>query len=161
MLTDIEIKRLIEIEKQIVEPPKEKMTIRQGHLRNDFKLKSIGDKEKFTVYIRVLGQFNEDFSVGMNYIDSEGKSICLIRYNGNHGIHKNHREGESPFDGCHIHITTEEAISSGESPEHFAEETRDYATWHEALMCFLKRTNITNSQDYFPEIYQPRLFDKL
>lgn len=159
MITDSEIERLINIEKVIFDPPKKEMMSRQGSLRNDFKLESVDGKEKFHVFIRVSEQFNEDFSIGINHINKEGKSICILRCNGKHGEHRNHREGEEPFYDFHIHTATQEAVDAEETPEHFAEITSEYATWQEALLFFLKKINVKGAAEYFGSIWQQNLFN--
>jgi hypothetical protein len=160
MLTDAEIGRLIRVEKQITSPPKKRMSSRQGSLRNDFHLESLDGKEKFKAFIRVLEEFEEDFSVGLDHISSEGKSICLLRCNGRHGEHRNHRPGEVPFFDFHIHTATEEAFARGEEPEHFATRSTDYATWQDALRFFLSHIRVMNAQEHFPWLSQGNLFDE-
>lgn len=144
--------------KKITKPPKRELFSRQGSLRNDFECESVDSNEKFRVFIRILEAFQEDFSIGLDYIDNQGKQLCLIRCNGKHGQHRNHQAGAIAFNDFHIHLATEEAIANGESPEQFAEPTQEYATWQDALFYFVKRTHIIDADKYFTFLNQLNLF---
>ena len=156
-MTDKEITNLLKTDKNITDPPKKSMAIFQGSLRNNFKLESIDGKEKFKAFIRVNEKISESFSIGLDYISDEGKSICLLRCNGKHGIHKNHNTGEEFFD-YHIHKATQKAIDNDENPEQYAYITKDYATWQDALLYFLNYINVLNYREHFPFLQQPNLF---
>jgi hypothetical protein len=158
-LKNADIERLLGSGKVITEGSKKGMTLRSGSLRNDLKLETTDGKDRFSAFIRVSESFVEDFSIGIDYITDEGKHICLMRCNGKHGEHRNHRPGSQPFYDFHIHLATEEAIDQGESPEQFAEQTNEYATWQDALRYFFERANVKNAVEYFPEISQKNLFE--
>lgn len=159
MITDREIENWLNLPKKIIRPPKRELISRQGSLRNDFECESIDGNERFRVFIRILEILQEDFSIGLDHIDQQGKSLCLMRCNGKHGYHRNHQADAIPFDDFHIHLATAEAIAKGESPEQFAEPTKEYATWQDALFYFVKRACIQDADRYFPFLKQPGLFN--
>jgi hypothetical protein len=158
MITGEKINEWLSTPKTITKPPKKDLISRQGSLRNDFECESTDGNDKFRVFIRILEALQEDFSIGLDYIDKQGKSLCLIRCNGKHGQHRNHQPGAVPFEDFHIHLATEEAIANGESPEQFAEPTKAYTTWQDALLYFVKRIGIKDADKYFPFLKQPGLF---
>ncbi|OQW93437.1 MAG: hypothetical protein BWK79_11145 [Beggiatoa sp. IS2] len=157
-VTNKKIDEWLNMPKKVTKSPKKELVSRQGSLRNDFECESTDGNEKFRVFIRILEALQEDFSIGLDYIDKQGKSFCLIRCNGKHGLHRNHQPGAIPFDGFHIHLATEGAINNGESPEQFAEPTKEYTTWQDALSHFVKMTHIHDADKYFPFLRQPNLF---
>ena len=156
-MKDSEIKELIEIEKIITEGPKDSFILKQGSLRNDFNLESSVNSRKFHAFIRINETFSEDFSIGLVYINGEGKSICIVRCNGKH-YHKNKIRNNDNLNDFHVHIATEDAISNELSPEQYAEVTQSYATWQDALSYFCKYVNIKGADKYFPNLNQPSLF---
>lgn len=81
--TDIEITRLIACSKSVSVAPKKEMKEEFRHRRNDMKLGS-GGGEQFEVFMRQSLEFQEDFSIGLVFLSPEGKSILLIRFNGQH-----------------------------------------------------------------------------
>ena len=138
------------------------MRLDRGSLRNDFRLESeedsANDKTKFSAFMRINESFPENFSIGlMVYPKDQSGSFCLLRYNGPHGDHVNDLLDPHPHVGFHIHEARAESIESGFSPERFAELTDDFGSYEEALIHFLKRTNVINIDQYF-DIRQLPLF---
>ncbi len=162
--TQEEMDRLISCPKIITGPPKKNLKLNRGSKHNNMKLQSKDGKDNFSVFMRVNERFPEIFSVGLMYHpQNDPTPITLLRCNGNHGEHRNHAVGAQPFTGFHIHKATVEAIETGELPEQFAEPTDAYAGYEEALIYFMKITNIQNPEQHFANIYnkQLSLFEEL
>ena len=149
--TEEELESLISCGKQIVESPKKEMLIDRGHSRNGMKLKSIDGSHDFEVYIRINEDFEENFSIGLAYFPKDERGdIHLLRCNGPHGPHK---EIENHHNFYHVHIANPENIRNGLKPERSAYITREYASYQEALIYFVKRCNIKEAGKYFPLTY--------
>lgn len=160
--TQKELEYLISCPKEIIKPPRKSMVLTNGHQRNDMDLCSVEGKEKFRVFMRKNAQFEENFSIGLDYIPSEGgQQICLVRCNGPHGEHTNDLFSSAPHTGYHIHKATAENINAGLKPEKFAIITTEYATYDEALFFFLKQCNIKGSEKYFKRHKTIMLFPEL
>jgi hypothetical protein len=145
-----ELEELIICPKQIIEPPRKKMRLERGSFRNDFKLESISDKTRFSVFMRKNESFPENFSIGLVvYPKDESGGLTLLRYNGPHGDHVNDLSDLHPHYGFHIHEAKAENIEKGFSPELYAELTESYGSYEEAESHFLKRINIKNMYRYF------------
>ena len=140
------IKTLIECPKKITKAPSKHFKSDRGHLRNDFEMQSLDGQYNFTCFVRVNEQFMENFSIGMDFIQTdEPGSIVLLRCNGAHG-HK-----DIPHHNyCHIHKATAETIETGLKPESSIEITTDYSSYQEAIAYFLRLTNIKDGNQYFP-----------
>lgn len=97
------------------------------------------------VYLRqnLLEGMHHDFSCGISWISPGGASLTLRRYNGPSHRHKNHLEGDSFQDKCHIHYATEKYINSNRRPEGFAKITDRFTTLNGALHCLVQDCNIT------------------
>lgn len=157
--TNEEIHKLIRCNKIVTANSTKDLQPKYKYLRNDYKAESTTEpKQKFQIFIRVSQELPEDFSIGLNHINEEGKSICLVRCNGKHGSHRNHKPGAISFFDFHIHTATAEAIAADEKPEQYAEITSEYATWQDAVRHFCQLTHITNAADYYPFLTQPSLF---
>ena len=160
--TPEELEYLITCPKKIVNPPKKTRTLTNGHYRNCMDLSTVDNSHKFHVFMRKNVTFEENFTIGLNYIPREGGSqICLVRCNGPHGEHINDWYSGIPHYGYHIHKATAENINAGLKPEKFAVITTEYATYEEALLFFLKRCNIKDGERYFPRYKTIMLFPEL
>lgn len=157
-----EIEELIACPKKIAEPPRKEMKAERGSLRNDMELESLDGTMGFSVFMRINEGFPENFSIGLNFVPrDEPGSFCLLRYNGPHGEHVNMPlEDEHPHFGYHIHKAKAEFIDEGMLPEKYAEITKTYASYEEALYHFLKTTNIQDVEQYFINLGQGSLFDR-
>ena len=149
-----ELEELITCPKRIIEPPRRDMRLERGSFHNDFELETIGDnindKIKFSVFMRKNESFPENFSIGLIvYPKDEYGSFCILRYNGPHGDHVNSLLDPHPHFGFHIHEAKAENIMEGFSSELYAELTKSYGSYEEALLHFLKRINIENADKYF------------
>jgi hypothetical protein len=149
MYTDELLQELFDCEKTIIDPPSKEYKEERGHLKKSFTLQSLDGKYSFVGFIRCNVQFNENFSVGLDYNPREEKgTICLLRCNGSHGetkIYPHH----SAF---HIHMANAETINSGLKPESNIHVTTDYASLDEAIQFYLRKINVTmqDRKNYFP-----------
>lgn len=154
--TDELIAILIECPKKITKPPSKNLKTDRGHQRNDFELESEDGEHSFTCFIRVNEKFQENFSIGLNYIPKdEPGNIHLLRCNGPHGPHKVHDH----HNFCHIHRATVETISKGLRPESNIEVTEGYSSYHDAVQYFLKLAHIRDDGKYFPTT-QMNMFER-
>lgn len=161
--TQEELDYLVTCPKEIVKPPRQTMAVDRGSYRNDMDLCSSEDsKEKFHVFMRKNERFEENFSIGLNYIPSEGGlQICLLRCNGPHGEHTNDLLSGKHHCGYHIHAATAENINAGFRSEKYALIVTEYINYDEALHYFLKRCNIIGSEKYFLKYITKKLFSEL
>jgi len=155
--TDEEIERLIRCAKRVVQPPRKTMRDRQGSLRNEMTIESVEEGRHFYVFMRQNIDFNENFSIGLRFLASDGgQQICLIRFNGPHA----HRELKSDSEqshwhaSFHIHKAKVENISAGLKEDQFAFKTDRYASFQEAQAEFFREINLTDALDYFPLLGQ-------
>lgn len=147
--TQDKIDSLIKCPKIITKPPKKNMILHEGHYRNHMELESKDGQHKFFVFMRKNEMFEENFSIGLEYLSPDGTRLCLVRFNGPHGEHINDFDFDNPHLNYHIHIAKEENIIKGLKPEKYAEVTRKFATFDEALLYFLDFCNITDKDKYF------------
>ena len=155
MLTNSFIIYLIGCEKVIRGIPRKEMTLDRCNWRNDIKMSSKDDQYEFSVYMRKNDFFEENFSIGLKYHPKDvPESITLLRCNGPHGPHKlfNHHEK------FHIHLATEKSIASGAKPERDAQITKEYSSYNEALIYFIKKCNIQGAEKAFLSAKQLSLF---
>lgn len=75
------IESLISCEKHITEPPRKESQLKNRSFRNDMKVASIDMKHAFSVFLRQSDDFPEDFSIGLNHVDENGKIYTLMRCN--------------------------------------------------------------------------------
>jgi len=85
----------------------------------------------------------ENFSIILVYKNASKVEIPIIRFNGNHGSHRNRLENET-INGPHIHIMTERYQLHSTHPDGFAEPTNSYKDLKGAFKLFLERVNITD-----------------
>lgn len=128
-----------------------------GSYRNEATLESTDDQHRFRVFFRQNAKFPENFTIGLDFISrDEPGSICLLRCNGPHGPHRlwpHHSQ-------YHIHRAKAENLNEGMKAEAFAEVTKAYASFPEAILHFGSICHILNWQEYFPSI-QTELFPDL
>lgn len=144
--TDKEIQDLIEMPKKIVARPRKELKLQSGHYRNDMKLQSADGQYDFSAFMRMNAKFNENFSVGLVLQPrNEPGEIHLFRCNGRNGPHFLFEHHEV----FHFHIAREENIREGLKENRDAYITKEYSTYEDALVFFLKKCNIVNASDYF------------
>jgi hypothetical protein len=144
--TDELIETLIGCSKKITRPPSKIMKSDRGHLRNDLEVESENGEHKFTCFIRVNEKFQENFSIGLDYLPKdEPGSVMLLRCNGSHGPHKVY--DHHAF--CHVHKATAETISKGLRPESSIEVTEEFSSYQEAIQYFLEIAHIRDDGTYF------------
>ncbi len=146
---------LITCPKQIIEPPLKEMRSQRGYLRNGMKLKSRSDDLYFNVFIRINKNFNENFSIGLDYlpVDERG-NICLLTYNGPHGGFIDKSGIPEWHSRYHIHKVGPDILNEGGKRCKLTEITTDYASYVQALLLFIKRVNIIDSTEYFDRLGQ-------
>ncbi|MBI5526713.1 MAG: hypothetical protein HY897_10310 [Deltaproteobacteria bacterium] len=109
---------------------------------------------KFHVFMRINEKFQENFSIGLEYVPSdEPGNIVLLRFNGPHGEHVLYPHHAH----YHIHEAKVDAIAAGLKPERYAVVTTDYASYPEALAAFLRRINLGDADRHFPGVFQGTL----
>ncbi len=151
-----ELDNLIKCRKLISRPPQKKMVLEGGHRRNDMELTSEDGQLRFTCFMRINEDFNENFTIGLEYHPKEERgSICLLRYNGPHGDF-NKTQSPGPHFQYHIHEAKSEYIEAGLRAESYGQVTDAYASYQEALGYFLRFINVTNAHLY-PDLLQMQL----
>ncbi|WP_089610063.1 DUF6978 family protein [Dehalobacterium formicoaceticum] len=157
--TQNEIDILIKCPKTIITKPKKQLCLENGHYRDNIEIKSIDDIHRFYVFMRKHEAFEENFTIGLDYIQKDGSGkICLLRCNGPHGDHINDIEADLPHYNYHIHQAKDYNINAGLKSDRYAEVTEEYATFEDALVFFLEYCNIQDREKYFPKYQQVVLF---
>ena len=82
-----------------------------------------------------------NFSVILVYKDAKNGEQTIVRYNGNHGDHKNRLEKET-IKGPHIHRMTERYQLNSTHPDGYAEATDRYSDLNSAVQRFMEDMNI-------------------
>jgi hypothetical protein len=154
-----EIEKLIMMPKIITETPAKEFKQEDKHLRKDFTLQSKEGDLQFGVFIRRHIEYQENFSIGLVYYPADDKSMILFRCNGNHGeVVEDPLRPSDHFD-YHTHTITSDDIQKGIREPSFSGVTKDYASYEEAFVYFIKRANIQNADKYFD--LSPKLFKEL
>lgn len=147
--TDEEVSALIKCAKVIIDPPLKQAREERGSRRNGMIIQSKDKQYRFRVYIRQSVEFEEDFSVGLEYLPKdEAGSFTLLRCNGKHGGH----EAFPHHLNYHIHTVKAEDINAGIKTERHIEPTLEYASFLEAISYFLSFINLEGCEKYFPEV---------
>ena len=163
-MTDQEIHNLIARPKTIVSrQPARGYRTENRQNRCDLDLQADGSDGAFKAFIRQNTDFIENFSVGLRFQTGSRLLglITLARYNGPHG--EVSRAPDGHYAQPHIHRITERELASGsvQPQENDREITNRYRTFEEALREFFADTGVTNADEYFPGLWQGRLFDGL
>jgi hypothetical protein len=124
VLTDLRIRELTEVSKEVVSRSKAK--VKGRHQERDFELRG-ADGSRFKIFHRQNTKLSDDFSCGIRWEAPSGESVVLARYNGSSHPHPNPIEGTRVDFRCHIHRATERYIRAGRQPETYAEETSTYS----------------------------------
>ncbi|MBR6204694.1 MAG: hypothetical protein IKQ60_06575 [Candidatus Methanomethylophilaceae archaeon] len=95
----------------------------------------------FKMIIRQNIDRPDNFSVILVCILSKRRDITILRYNGNHGSHKNRLENET-IKGPHIHKLTERYQERTTHPDGYAIPTDEYRTLSEAVGIFMRDARI-------------------
>lgn len=156
-MTDSEIDYYIKTRKLVFDAPPKNYRIAGAQRRKDFKVKS-DEGFIYTVFIRQNLEFQENFSIGL-LLHFEGKKIMLFRANGNHGEVVENPQRPSPHFGFHYHKLTAHDFEIGKyfDPK-FSQKTDGYNSFEEAIIFFIKFTNIEDGLLHFPNINQLPLF---
>ena len=140
LLSETIIQELISCKKRAVKADRKRMVLLNRSYRNDVSLISLDNKYTFKMFMRYSNDFNEDFSVGLIWTNSDkffdvSKPIILIRYQGPH-------DSGQPLNGdihndYHIHEITSEDINEGRFLKPSSKETTNkYASFGEAVQSF-------------------------
>lgn len=136
--------------------------IRGGSVKKEFRMTSIDGVFSFKGFLSQNEKFQEDFSCGLVFEPKEEKGrICIIRVNGLHG--GNTRIPHHAH--CHEHRADADDINNGIKAERLIQEVKDYTTYEQGVLYFVKRINIIQQDriKHFPppKIQMPNLFDGL
>lgn len=149
---------LIGCPKTIAQGPSKEMRVEQGTRRNGMKLLSADGERAYTVFMRVNDAFPENFSIGLVFLPKdEARTYVLLRYNGPHGAVRLDLHEPVYHAVPHKHKATNESISSGRRPECNVELTQSYVSYEEALAAFVRDVNITNIEQFMPDLLQLKL----
>ncbi len=99
------------------------------------------DAYDFKMVVRQNVDRPDNFSVILVCVFSNRREVTILRYNGNHGSHKNRLENET-IKGPHIHKITERYQEKTTHPDGYAVPTDEYRTLSEALRIFMRDTKI-------------------
>lgn len=149
MISDEQIKYLIECPKRIIEAPKSCASSR-GSTKKEFTMTSQDGVHSFKGFLTQNEKFSENFSLGLVYEDKETKDrFCLIRCNGPHGGVKNIPHHFF----SHIHTVLAEDVNNGIKIERHIEQTRDYSTYEDAIQFYVNKINLSQSDRvrHFPK----------
>lgn len=145
-LTDEEIKKLINVNKQMTIQPDilfQNMKDKRGHKSAEYEMPQ-EDGSSFVIKIRISNENSLDFSVILGYIPAKStKPFLLRRYNGKSHEHRNRLEKEDVFYDFHIHSATERYQREGNNEEYYAYISDRYSTPREALKCLITDCNIS------------------
>jgi hypothetical protein len=131
------------------------MRLDRGHFRNDMRVRSMEGDREFRVFLRRSEDFPENFSIGLAFLAKDGTGeVVLLRCNGPHGGYNEVFDPEHPHWEFHVHRATAPMIEAGFRPEKWAEASRDFASFEEALQYFLRVTDIREGMTYFPRLRQ-------
>lgn len=157
VFSDDELDGLISCVKYVADPPRREMRIDGKMKRNEMTLKSSDETNEFRVFMRQSDDFPENFSIGLVFLPGEDPGeVILIRYNGRHGGTRQH-----PHHGVfHTHRMKADDLNAGIKEARVIEETKDYASFEEALRVFLRQIKLDSPDTYFPGLNQPDLFPK-
>lgn len=157
-LSDDFIAELIACEKHIVGTSTKSLAVRQGNKRRSLTLRASSDDHRFEVFMRQLIALPEEYSVGLVYRTRYAHDpIVLLRFNGDHGYHKN--PDRSVISGQHIHRATAAILKVGGKPEAFAEGTTKFGSFEEAQIHMFKTANVVGWEALYPELLRIPLFD--
>jgi len=153
------IEKLITMPKKVLKVPPKDFKQDNQHLRKDFTLQSTEGDLQFSAFIRRHIDFQENFSIGLDFHPAGEKEIPLIRCNGNHGEVVENLLKPNPHLDYHIHILKTEDIEQEIRKLSLEGITKEYDSLEKALQYFIKRVNIQNVNDYFD--LNPMLFNNL
>lgn len=156
--TDAEIGHLTSCKKTVTEPPRKEMKVERGHRRNDMRLKAAGEELDFRVFIRQNLDFEENFSVGLEFLPRDGRrSLVLLRCNGPHGRFEGGVGDPVAHFTFHVHRAKADNLDRDERAERGGEHTSAFASLQEALAFFVQEINLEGAEEYFPSTLQKKL----
>jgi hypothetical protein len=157
LYTDEMIAELISCRKEVLVPPKRSLASQNGHKRNEMTLNS--DARLFRVFMRISEAFEENFSIGMEYLPPSDSPLMLVRCNGPHGnVLGPGADPGHPHWGYHVHRATQASIEKGKKAEAGATLTDGYNSYEEALRFFLREVNVVDGLKHFSGFSQKTMF---
>lgn len=104
----------------------------------------------FELFTRQNIDLPNDFSVGLQWKWPE-RTIMLCRYNWDHGEHRNKLENKI-INWYHIHQYNRSYKEAWLWDDSYAEETKIYNTFLQALLEVFRNYNIVNYSEFFKEL---------
>lgn len=153
-ISEQQLHGLITCPKTIIKRPKKEFYSSNGCLRNDFTAQSTTN-EHFRIFMRQNLCLLEDYSIGLIWeCQDNNEDIIICRFNGPHG---GNRKINTHF-VTHIHKLNVELAKEDIFKENDVSETKDYATFADAIYTFCEYCHISEALKYFPEAYSLDLF---
>jgi hypothetical protein len=140
-LTDENIAQLLALPKR-VENPQSREKTEGKHRRRDFRVVSLDEAHRFTLFTRQSTKITNGFSAGLLWHAKSGEDVILLRCNGGDHPHPNVLERERIEYQCHVHVLTERYIAANRKGEGFAEVAQTYHTLQGALHELVRRASI-------------------
>lgn len=126
--------------KKRLEPlPKSKM----GHFQRNFEFDGKQGRH-YQIFTRKNDNLIDDFSIGLQLLESPGDKYTIVRLNGIGHKHTNkweRKNGDFPYEfknQFHIHMATERYQNDGLRIEGYAEVTTDFFSFDSALDYFVR-----------------------
>jgi hypothetical protein len=141
MLSERFIQHLIDTPKEIMKDKKKAFELRvdNTHYRVTVQLEC---RYVMQMFLRKNLQNPMDFSIVLRYTNDKKQNYTIVRYNGDHGGHRDPWSHEfTP--GPHIHRITERGQRDCLKEECYAERTDKYKTFTEAREAFIRDMSIT------------------
>ena len=156
--TQPQLDALVSCPKTVTEPPKRAMRTEYRHSRNDMRLTSTDGANRFRAFLRQSLEFAEDFSVGLEYLPTDGRSFVLLRMNGQHDVSHDPQEVRAHF-LYHIHRARAQQVSQGFFNSLPSEATDLYASFKQAVVAFFREVGIVEEPErFFPDLVELPLF---
>ncbi len=157
-LTQPQLDALVSCQKTVTEPPRRAMRTEHRHQRNDMRLTSTDGAHHFRAFFRQSLEFDEDFSIGLEYIPTDGRSFILLRMNGQHDVSNDPQEARAHF-RHHVHRAAAEQVCQGFFNSLPSEPTDLYASFREAIVAFFSEVGIIEQPErFFPDLVELPLF---
>ena len=142
VIEDYEVERMVSAPKYI----ERAIDLDQLQLSDNGRFKSKRyriecEEYDFNLTIRQNTDRPDNYSIILVYIGPGKREIPVLRFNGNHGRHKNKIEGDI-VDGPHIHKLTGRYQRKTTHPDGYAVATSDYHDLQGAVIAFMRAANI-------------------
>jgi hypothetical protein len=118
------VEEILAVPKRLVGQPREKKKTSPTLLQWDLDIEA--EIEGLKVYVRRDTDLAEDFSIGLRYEQPGIRPIVVLRFNGDHGGHRN-PDGTRIDEGPHVHAPTLEEFRLAVDEAEFQPHGRRYA----------------------------------